>query len=75
MECYSRIHNYQLRLLKIDDFPQCKQNSVVFFRYFKLAYFYFQTYFRRHCIVSEVVHETELTFYSDADVGVVNPRK
>ncbi|CAI5441081.1 unnamed protein product [Caenorhabditis angaria] len=59
IECYSRIQEYQFIIVEDQDFD-CEQND---------------KYFRRHCVVAQLLPFFQTLIFLDADVGIVNPKK
>ncbi|CAD6190924.1 unnamed protein product [Caenorhabditis auriculariae] len=59
LECYAAMHNYPLKILSTESFSEvCSQKDFMF---------------RRHCVVAEVLKESEWVLFIDADSAVVNP--
>ncbi|CAI5442150.1 unnamed protein product [Caenorhabditis angaria] len=59
IECYSRIQNYQFIIVDDQDF-ECEQKD---------------KFFRRHCVVAQLLPFFKTIIFLDADVGIVNPKK
>lgn len=59
MRCYCKMHNYSFKLVQDVDYRDaCHQSDFMF---------------RRHCIVAELLEETDWIVFLDADIAVVNP--
>uniref|UniRef100_A0A8R1DSW0 Nucleotide-diphospho-sugar transferase domain-containing protein n=1 Tax=Caenorhabditis japonica TaxID=281687 RepID=A0A8R1DSW0_CAEJA len=59
VRCYCNMHKYKFKLVEDSEYRQiCGQRDFMF---------------RRHCIVAELLKNTEWLMFLDADVAVVNP--
>ncbi|EYC03956.1 hypothetical protein Y032_0090g2332 [Ancylostoma ceylanicum] len=59
--CYSKVQNYEFRILNASHFKSvCSQKD---------------GFFQRHCIVASILPLFDYILYLDADIGVVNPKR
>uniref|UniRef100_A0A8R1E4Q7 Glycosyltransferase family 92 protein n=2 Tax=Caenorhabditis japonica TaxID=281687 RepID=A0A8R1E4Q7_CAEJA len=73
VKCYAKIHGYHYILAVENDF-NCAQKDVCF-PLSHQPHSIFQQFFRRHCIVAQILRNFDVVLFLDADIGVVYPKR